>query len=95
MEELLLPIGTVVSIGDETNGYLPVVIAGYGGQNDEKKVYDYIGFIFPYGFISRDKIIVFDTKVIHQIIHKGYEDEDYKSVIPGVKNTIDEMKGEQ
>ena len=22
-------------------------------------------------------------------------DEDYKSVIPGVKNTIDEMKGEQ
>lgn len=93
--DTLLPIGTVVSIGDEKDGYIPVVIAGYGGQNSENKIYDYIGFVFPYGYISRDKIIIFDTSLIHQVLHKGYEDENYKEMIPEVKKTLDEMKGEQ
>ena len=93
--EALLPIGTVVSIGDEENGYIPVVIAGYGGKNSENKVYDYIGFVFPYGYISRDKIIIFETSLIHEVIQKGYEDEDYKEIIPKIKETIDELKGGQ
>ena len=89
----LLPIGTVVSIGDETNGYVTVVIAGYGGQSADKQVYDYIGFIYPYGFVSRDKIILFETALIHEVMHQGYEDEDYKEVIPGIKKVVDEKKG--
>ena len=93
--DTLLPIGTVVSIGDEKDGYIPIVIAGYGGQNSENIIYDYIGFVFPYGYISRDKIIIFDTSQIHQVLHKGYEDENYKEMIPEVKKTLDEMKGEQ
>ena len=91
----LLPIGTVVSIGDEVNGYLQVVIAGYGGQSPEKQVYDYIGFIYPYGYISRDKIIIFEERLIHEVIHKGYEDEEYKEVIPGIKKVLEEKKGGQ
>jgi len=91
----LLPIGTVVSIGDETNGYIPVVIAGYGGQSSEKQIYDYIGFVFPYGYISRDKIIIFENSLIHEVIHKGYEDEDYKEMIPEIKKMLDEKRGGQ
>ena len=93
--ENLLPIGSVVSVGDEENGYVPVVIAGYGGQNDEKRVFDYIGFIFPFGYISRDKIIIFDSKRIHEVVQKGYEDEEYKDIISDIKNRIDQVKGGQ
>ncbi len=89
----LLPIGTVVSIGDETKGYVQVVIAGYGGQSADKQVYDYIGFVYPYGFISRDKIIIFESALIHEVLYKGYEDEEYKEVIPGIKKVLDEKKG--
>lgn len=91
----LLPIGTVVSVGSEQNGYMPVVIAGYGGKNSKNKIYDYIGFLFPYGYISRDKVIVFESSLIHEVIHKGYEDEKYKEMIPNIKAEIDAMKGDQ
>lgn len=91
----LLPIGTVVSVGSEQNGYMPVVIAGYGGKNSKNKIYDYIGFLFPYGYISRDKVIVFESSLIHEVIHKGYEDENYKEMIPNIKAEINAMKGDQ
>ena len=41
MEEKLLPIGSVVSIGDpDKSDRASVVIVGYMGEDPDKKVYD-------------------------------------------------------
>lgn len=69
-----LPIGTVVLL---ENGKKRVMITGYVCRvEEENKIFDYSGCLFPEGIITNDKVIVFNHDQIAKIYHLGLVDEE-------------------
>lgn len=71
----ILPIGTVVLLKNSTK---KVMITGFfqRTKDDQDKLWDYAGCFFPEGFISGDKIFLFDHEQIDKIFMVGYQDEE-------------------
>ena len=70
----LLPIGSVVLIGNSVKKVMIVGVCQKGGQ--EKKLYDYTGVIFPEGFLDAKKMFLFNHDQISQIYALGYQDAE-------------------
>ena len=95
MENKLLPIGSVVQIGGpEQTDRADVLIVGYTGTGSGEKIYDYIGFLYPYGFITREEIIVFNSHVIREVLYEGYKDEEYEEAMKVVMKMLQELRGD-
>ena len=72
----LLPIGSVVLLKDGTK---KVMITGFCVKvQDQDKIYDYCGCLYPEGIISSEQNLVFDHSQIVKLIHKGYLDDEEK-----------------
>ena len=73
-----LPIGTVITIyGLEQK----VMIYGRKQQQSkEKKIWDYVGCLYPYGNLSKDYNVFFDHIQIEEILFTGYENEEELSL---------------
>ena len=56
----LLPIGTVVLLKNSTK---KVMIIGFAqvSANDPSKVFDYVGCLFPEGYVGPDKTYLFNS----------------------------------
>lgn len=78
IKEKYLPLGTVVLL---KNAKKRLVIIGYAGVSPEtgKKVFDYMGCLYPEGMLSSDKNLLFDHEQIDKIIFEGYTDEEDKA----------------
>ena len=76
MKEKYLPLGTVVLLKEATK---KLIITGYCSvlPENEEKVYDYLGSLFPEGNLAGDDIALFDHEQIEKICHMGLEDEEY------------------
>ena len=85
-ENKFLPIGSVVLLNGGTKS---VMITGYLQKTEEKKdkVFDYRGCPFPEGVIESSGVALFDKDDINEVIHIGYENEEYDDFI----NKIDEI----
>ena len=82
----LLPIGTVVLL---EGGTRKVMICGYSSKSeDDEKVYDYNGCIFPEGFLE-NIYLLFNHDQIDDICFVGYKDDDYEEY---VNNGASEMR---
>ena len=70
-----LPIGSVVLL---KNAKKRLMITGFCAQpdNDESKIYDYSGCIYPQGIISTDAMAVFNHDDIETIYNVGYIDNE-------------------
>lgn len=74
----LLPIGTVVLL---EGGTRKVMICGYSSKSeDDEKVYDYNGCIFPEGFLE-NIYLLFNHDQIDDICFVGYKDDDYEEYV--------------
>ena len=66
------PIGTVVVLKD---GTWPLMI--YGRQQTRPKgydeVYDYVGCLYPQGYIDKKYIVFFQHDDIDKVLHKGMD----------------------
>lgn len=69
----LLPIGSVVLLKDSTKRLMIIGVCQKGGS-DPEKLWDYAGVLFPEGYISSDKVFLFDASQIGQIYQIGYLD---------------------
>lgn len=85
-----LPLGSIVVL---KGGYKKIMI--YGRQQyqlDEfRKLWDYVGCLYPEGFISDDYNVFFNQEEIQEIIHFGYEDAeeiDFKKKIEFFQNEV-------
>jgi len=72
MSKQFFPIGTVVMLeGGEKRlmiyGLLPV-------NSDDEKTYDYIGCLYPEGFIDDEHCYLFNNEDIHNVEFLGYVD---------------------
>lgn len=78
MQDKYLPIGTVALL---KGGTKRVMITGFCAiaQEDQGKVYDYSGCVYPEGFITSNQVCLFNHDQIEQIFHVGLADEEEKT----------------
>ena len=90
MKEKYLPIGSVVLL---ENGSKRVMITGFCSmpENDEKKIYDYSGCMYPEGYVSSKQICLFDHNQISQIYHLGLVDEEEKEFKNKLNSIVSKM----
>ena len=70
MESKLLPLGTIVSLYQNNT---KLMIVGYLQKiNGEDKVWDYTAVTYPRGFVSQNRMIVFDNIQIERKYLYGY-----------------------
>ena len=80
MFDHLLPIGSVVLLKD---GVKKLMITGIKPVKEDEpdKVYDYIGVIYPEGFIGNEYNFLFNHDSINDVIFRGYENPERKEFI--------------
>ena len=77
MREKFLPIGTIVLL---KGGKKRAMITGFCSiaQENQEKVYDYSGCVYPEGYLSSNQVCLFDHDQIEKIFFVGYEDDEEK-----------------
>lgn len=83
MLDKLLPIGSVVLLKDGTK---KLMIIGIKPVSSDKpnKVYDYIGVLYPEGFLSNDYNFLFNNDDINDVVFTGYDNPERQSFIKTV-----------
>ena len=77
MMHKLLAIGSVVSLHNSSQ---KIMVMGYLQKSkNEEKVWDYAGILYPNGFISTSKILLFDSEQIDTIYWMGCQDQEQMS----------------
>ena len=77
MKEKYLPIGTVVLLKGGTKRAMLTGFCSVAQENQEK-IYDYSGCVYPEGYLSSNQVCLFDHDQIEKIFFVGYEDEEEK-----------------
>lgn len=73
----LLPIGSVLLLKE---GSKRVMVTGMlqtvrSKENEnEVKTYDYVGVLYPEGYIGQDRMFLFDHDAIDRVYFTGYDD---------------------
>lgn len=68
----LLPIGTVVLLKESTKRLM--IIGVLQKQLDNGRMWDYVGVLYPEGFMGSDQTYLFDNDMIDKIFSLGYQD---------------------
>lgn len=82
----LLPIGSVVLLGNSKKRVMIIGVA-QRGVSQETKLRDYVGVVFPEGYLDSEKLFLFDNEQITQIFALGYQDAEQLAF----KKKADEM----
>ena len=77
-----LPIGTVVLLEE---GFKKAMIIGIMQSmiNEEKIMedFDYVGVIYPEGFLTTDTMVLFNHSQITDVIFRGYENPEREKFV--------------
>ncbi len=73
--EKYLPIGTVVLLKGGTKRAMIIGFCCKAIENEEK-IYDYSGCLYPEGLISSNQTLLFDHNQIDKIYHIGLKDQE-------------------
>ncbi|WP_368906386.1 DUF4176 domain-containing protein [Bacillus wiedmannii] len=68
----LFPIGSVVKL---KNLKQPVMIIGRMVISADKRDFDYVGVLYPVGYLGDEKVLCFNHDKIVEEIHRGYLNE--------------------
>ncbi|MED3053343.1 DUF4176 domain-containing protein [Bacillus thuringiensis] len=68
----LFPIGSVVKLKDLKQ---PVMIIGRMVISADKLDFDYVGVLYPVGYLGDEKVLCFNHDKIVEEIHRGYLNE--------------------
>ncbi len=88
--EKFLPIGTVVML---KGGSKRVMITGFCSMaaEDQSKMFDYAGCMFPEGFLSSDQTALFNHEQIEKIYHMGLVDDEEQKFKSTLKSLVNQM----
>ena len=80
MAKDILPLGSVVLLNGGTK---KIMVIGYCMKTpeDENKIYDYCGCVFPEGVLRSDLTCVFDHSQIKEVFFSWYENEEAKDFL--------------
>lgn len=85
-KNILLPIGSIVKLKKSTT---PVMVCGItqAVKSKEDMLYaDYIGVVYPQGFINFHSMILFNHDSIENVIFRGFDDEKRATYIEAMKS---------
>ncbi len=68
-----LPVGTVVTLIEEKEQLMIIGFCQKNNKND--RIWDYVGVVYPIGYISFERMILFDSNQIGTIHFIGCQDE--------------------
>lgn len=90
--EKYLPIGTVVML---KGGTKRIMITGFSAieGNEEKKIWDYSGCLFPEGILVLGQAALFNHSQIEKIEYMGYIDDEEKEFKLKLKEIQDRERG--
>lgn len=73
--EKYLPIGTIVALKGSTKR---LMITGFCclDSNNQTKIFDYSGCLYPEGIIETNKTFLFDHQQIEKVYHIGFIDKE-------------------
>jgi hypothetical protein len=71
----LLPIGSVVLLKDSVKKVMIVGVCQKGGKTPDT-VWDYTGVLFPEGYLSGDRMFMFNDSQVARVFALGYQDEE-------------------
>ena len=94
MKEKFLPIGTVVLL---KGGKKRAMITGFCSiaQENQEKIYDYSGGVYPEGYLSSNQVCLFDHNQIEKIFFLGYEDEEEKMFKDKLNKIVASIENEE
>lgn len=87
----VLPIGSVVLLKNSTKKLMVIGFAQVSANNPEK-VYDYVGCVFPEGFLGPDQTFLFDSHQIEKIYAVGYQDEEQMNFKVRIDQALEEIR---
>ena len=76
----LLPIGSVVLLKEGTKKLMIIGIKPVSKDNPDT-VFDYIGVMYPEGFLSNDYNFLFNHEDINDVVFTGYNNPERKNFI--------------
>lgn len=93
-----LPIGSIVLLEGGVKKLMVIGIMediSVGGE--KRNEYDYIGVLYPEGFISAASLLLFNHNQIKKVIHRGFEDDERELFLKRIEQSmiIFEQKGKQ
>lgn len=82
-----LPIGSIVLL---KNANKRIMILGYCQYkaDEMKHIYDYIGCTYPEGFLSADKMVLFDHEQIQHIYALGFQNDEQFAFAEWLKDAL-------
>ena len=85
----LMPIGSVVRLREAEK---TLMIIGIKQRNEEKgTVKDYIGVLYPEGYLNREVFFTFDQEDIKETLFEGYHSEDQEDFLDQVSKVLEEQ----
>lgn len=83
----LMPIGSVVRLKEAEK---KLMIIGIKQLNEEKgTVKDYIGVMYPEGYLNKEVFFTFDQEDVEEIIFEGYRSEEQEIFFAQVSEVLD------
>ena len=94
MEKEFLPVGSVVLL---KGGTKRVMITGFCSvdNDDQSKMYDYTGCLYPEGIINSNEICLFNNDQIDNVFFKGFEDEEEIAFKKTLNETVNLFLGNE
>ena len=85
----LLPIGSVVLLNGGVKKLMIIGIKPVTAKEPDK-VYDYIGVIYPEGFLSNEYNFLFNHEDINDVIFMGYMNPERERFIHFIEEKLEE-----
>lgn len=84
----LLPIGSVVLVKESEK---QMMVIGVLQQNGDER-YDYMGVLYPEGYMTQDEVYLFNHEDIDKVTFLGYVDIEHQTFRNNLNLIIEEME---
>lgn len=83
-EKNLLPIGSIVVLKE---GYKKLMVIGRMQlQGKEERLWDYLGVLYPEGYLGEGYTFLFNNEDIEEVVFEGYTDLEDEAFRVALKN---------
>lgn len=87
-KELFLPIGSVVKLKGAEKRVMIYGIMQVASSEEPRKIYDYVGVIYPEGNVSADEQLFFNDADIERVDFYGFSDYERQKFMEEVKEEL-------
>lgn len=84
----LLPVGSVVFLKSAVKKVMVIGIKQRNQQNNT--TYDYVGVLYPEGYINNKVLFNFNHEDVMDIVYRGYENSEQEDFLRMVQDVVKE-----